>query len=202
MLALDEQILSATIDARSRFLLPGATIIPARVALAAVPVELPHEHQRRVSWWSEPRHGLDLALLRVFASNSQYGANINEDAWLAAAAALIDIDLHAIDNVEVTGRTSFTVARDGICHGFGAWFDASLVADGSIRLTNRIPNKTHWMQAFLPLDEPVEVRRGNVVELEMQSRDGRSWRWRGAIETRAFDQLTALAMPPCSSAKK
>lgn len=202
MLGLDEQILSATIDARSRFLLPGAAIIPARVALSAVPVELPYDHQRLVGWWSEPRHGLDLAPLRLFASNSQYGAHINEDAYLAAPAPLIDVDLHAIDSVDVTGRTSFTIARDGLCHGFGAWFDASLVADGSIRVTNRIPHKTHWMQAFLPLETPIEVVRGNVVDLELQSRDGRAWRWRGTINSRAFDQLTTLAMPPCSAAKK
>ncbi len=202
MFGFDEQILSATIDARSRFLLPGATIIPARVTLCAVPVELPYDHQRRVSWWSEPRHGLDLAPLRVFASNSQYGAHINEDAYLAAPATLIDVDLYAIAGVDVIGRTSFTVTRDGLCHGFGGWFDASLVADGSIRVINRTPHKTHWMQAFLPLEHPVEVLRGEVVDLELQSRDGRSWRWRGAIGTRAFDQMTALAMPPCSESQK
>ena len=199
---LDEHLLGCVLDARARFLVPGAAIVPARVALSAVPVELPYDHQRHVSWWSEPRHSLDLSPLRVFASNSQYGAHINEDAWLAAPAAMIDVDLQAVDGVDVIGRTSFTVARDGVCHGFGGWFEASLVADDSIRVTNRIPHKTHWMQAFLPLETPRDIARGDAIELELQSRDGRAWRWRGTIDGDAFDQLTALAEAPCLDRKK
>lgn len=37
----EERILSSVIDARARLLRPGATIIPLRVELYAVPVELP-----------------------------------------------------------------------------------------------------------------------------------------------------------------
>ena len=202
MFALDEQILGLVIDARQRLLRAGARIIPSRLELVATPVTLAEKYERHVSWWTDARYGLDLAPLRTFASNSQYGAAIDEDAHLAAPATLIDVDLHTIDTTTVTGNATFEVTRDAVCHGFGGWFNAMLIDDPPISITNRKPHETHWMQAFLPLETPVEVKRGDRVELELQTHDGRSWRWRGRIENEAFDQMTWLAAPPCLSAKK
>ena len=202
MFALDEQILGLVLDARKRLLRPGAAIIPSRVALLAAPVTLPEKYERHVAWWSDARYGVDLTPLRTFASNSQYGADINEDAHLAAAATLIDVDLHAIDTADVSGRTTFEVTRDGTCHGFGGWFDATLASDPPLVLTNRKPHETHWMQAFLPLEVPVDVKRGDAIELELETHDGRSWRWRGQAADQPFDQTTWLAAPPCLGAKK
>jgi len=58
------------------------------------------------------------------------------------------------------------------------------------------------MQAFLPLEEPVDVARDDAIELELQTHDGRAWRWRGRIGSREFEQSTRLAAPPCLAAKK
>lgn len=202
MFGLDEQILGLTIDARARYLQPGAIIVPRRVALSAVPVQLAYDYDRKVGWWDSKRYGLDLTPLRMFTSNILYGADIREDAWLAAPATLIDCDLRTNNNANVDGRATFTIQRDGICHGFGGWFDATLAPDMVKTLTNRIPYETHWMQPFMPLEEPVAVTRGDTIEFELQSRDGREWRWRGRIGNRAFDQMTTLSAPPCIHARK
>lgn len=193
MLGLDEQLLGAVIDARRRFLGDGATLVPQRVVVEAAPVALPDVFARHVAWWSEPRYGLDLAPLRTFASNVIYGRDITD--YLAAPAAVIDADLRTIDSADTNGTATFTIERDGTLHGFGAWFHATL-ADG-ITLTNRTPRETHWLQAFLPLEHAVDVKEGDQVALELQTSDGRAWRWRGRAGNHRFDQTTHLSAPPC-----
>ena len=148
------------------------------------------------------RCGLDLSPLRTFSSNFLYGAHINEDAWLAAPSTLIDIDLLTNDSADAIGRAAFTTTRDGLCHGFGGWFEAAVAPEMPVMLTNRIPHETHWMQSFLPLEEAIPVTVGERIELELQSRNGRQWRWRGTVGEREFDQMTWLAAPPCAHSKK
>ena len=195
---LEEQLLSTVIDARRRLLAPDATIIPRRVALSAVPVELPREHETRVAWWGEARYGLDFSVLRMFASNEVYATHIDAEAYLAQPAEIIDVDLATIDDPNVTGTASFEIARDGMLHGFGGWFTATLIDDNT--LSNAEAHATHWKQAFLPLEQPVPVTAGTRVELELHSHDGRAWRWRGHAGVTDFDQTTYLASPPCRRA--
>ena len=192
---LQEQILSLVIDARERLLTKNATIIPRRVALCAVPVEMTREHEQYVGWWSEKHYGFDFSPLRMFAANALFNADIDASAHLAQPAEVIDIDLTTVADSTVSGNASFEIARDGTLHGFGGWFKATLADD--ITLTNREPRTTHWKQAFLPIEQPLPVARGTHVTFELQSHDGKAWRWRGRIGDTDFDQTTWLASPPC-----
>ena len=191
--ALQEQILSIVLDARKRLLTPDARIIPSRVALTAVPVELPQDHELHVSWWSKPRYGFDFSPLRVFAANQMFTTTIAPENYLARPEEILDIDLTAIDDTTVTGRASFEVTRDGTLHGFGGWFTATLAED--VLLTNL--DESHWRQEYFPIDEPLPLRRGMTVSLELQSHDGKAWRWRGRAGNAEFDQTTWLLSPPC-----
>ena len=193
---LEEQILGLTLDARARLLRPDATLIPSSIALSAVPVELPEVFERHVGWWSEPRYGLDLSPARVFASNTLTTADIEPASYLAAPAEIASLDLATIETPDVHALASFTAARNGILHGFGGWFTATL-AEGIV-LSNASPRATVWRQAFLPLEQPIAIPRGATIELELQTHDGRSWRWRGRAGGVDFDQTTWLSAPPCA----
>jgi len=193
---LQEEILSMTIDARARLLAPNATIIPSRVVLSAVPVELSYDYDKHVAWWSGDHYGFDLSPLRMFASNGLFTADIPEKTHLARPAEIIDVHLATVDDSTVTGKASFDVTRDGTLHGFGGWFTATLADD--VTLSNEEAFATHWQQTFLPLEQPVEVTSGTRVELELQSHDGRAWRWRGRAGETEFDQATGLSSPPCT----
>lgn len=196
LFGFDEQILGLTLDARERYLVPGAAIIPSRVALSAVPVELPGTYDHHVAWWSEPRYGLDLGPLRTFASNVIYATDIDASAYLASPASIIDVDLSSIETSDASGQVLFTASRDGLLHGFGGWF-AATIAPG-ITVSNEVPRATHWQQAFFPLETPVRVTRGDAISLALQTHDGRAWRWRGTAAKQAFDQTTWLSAPPCT----
>ena len=193
---LEEQIAGLTLDARERYLTPDAILIPQRVALFAVPVDLPEMFERHIDWWSEPRYGVDLKPLRTFASNTVYAADVSGRAHLAEPQRLIDLDLRTIESSDAAGHAGFVATRDGTLHGFAGWFEATLAP--GIVISNPAPHDTHWQQAFLPIEHPVTIRTGDRIELDLETHDGRAWRWRGRATGREFDQTTWLSAPPCT----
>lgn len=194
VLGFDEGIAGHVRDARARLLTPDARMIPSRVGVSLVPVELEPDFERHVGFWSEERYGLDLTPLRVFASNAINFAHIHSRAYLAEPEELFSVNLTNTETTEANGRTTFRVRRKGQVHGFGGFFTTTL-AQG-IELTNRKAHSTSWSQAFLPLEVPVAVQRGSLIDVELQMDDGRAWRWRGDAAGEAFDQTTWLALPP------
>jgi SAM-dependent methyltransferase len=197
VLGLDEGIGEIVADARERFLKPGARIVPQRVGVSIVPVELEHDYDRHVGFFGHEHYGLDLTPLRLFASSSILFAHIRSNAYLDLPREVLSIDLYRDDAKNAAGSASFTAARNGQLHGFGAFFNATL-ADG-IELSNRVARETSWSQALLPLEVPLQVHESDRIEVELQTDRGRSWRWRGDANGEPFDQTTWLAMPPCEA---
>ncbi|MEO8137703.1 MAG: 50S ribosomal protein L11 methyltransferase [Betaproteobacteria bacterium] len=194
VLGLDENILGSVIDARARLLRPDAAIVPQGLSLSIVPVELEEAHGRYIASWSERRYGLDLAPMRLFASNSIIFLNITADAHVARPRRVADVDLRTATSTFVHGRTQFTASRNCVVHGFKVWFTSTLM-DG-ITLTNMEPDATHWAQGFLPLEYPIALKRGAEVDVDLESEDGNSWRWRGKVGREAFDQSTLFGAVP------
>jgi hypothetical protein len=191
----NEHILSSVIDARARLLRPGAAIIPERIDLTIVPVEAPAVFDRHVGFWRRERFGIDLSPLAVFASNAVYVANVDAASFLAAPADVISADLASITSANVSGHANFIASRSGLLCGFSGWFRATLAP--GIDLSNELPGATHWNHAFLPLESPLSVEQGTPIEVDLETSDGSSWRWRGRIGSERFDQMTLLSGPPC-----
>lgn len=195
-LGFDEGILGSVIDARRRLLAPDARIVPQSIELIAAPVEAAALHSKRVGWWGGSRQGFDLTAVRTFASNQVWIAEFDPDQLLAPAAVICEKSLARIDSTTVAGSATFTVTREGALHGFGGWFSARLTRE--VTLSNAPPLQTpNWSHGFLPLEEPLPVRAGSTVRLELQSDNGESWRWRGTVDGIAFDQMTQFGFAPC-----
>lgn len=194
VLGLDENLLGSVIDARARLLRPRAAIVPHRVALHLVPVELPGLHAKHISWWSKPRYGLDLGPMRGFASNSIVFVDIDSDTHIAEPERIIDVNFATASTTFVTGRARYAASRDCLMHGFGVWFTSTLAKN--ITITTGEPGSTHWGQAFLPLEEPIALRRGAHIGVELETDDGNTWRWRGKAGAHHFDQDSLFAAAP------
>ena len=194
VLAFDENILGATLDARKRLLREGATIVPRRLQLMMMPVSAPAQYERHIEWWSQPRYGFDLSPLRVFASNSIGFVKLEQTDAIADASAVLDVELATHQTTIVEGLATFVADRDATLHGFGAWFIGTL-AEGVLLETR---DTTEWLQAFFPLEVPVQVTAGSEITLGLETFDGTAWRWRGKAAGVTFDQANALAMPPCA----
>lgn len=198
--AFSEHILSSVIDARARLLAPGATIIPQRVELHIVPVEAPDVTDRFVNWWKHEPFGFDLSPLSVFASNVMFAVNADAGSFLAAPSMVITTDLATVTSADVSGHAQFDTARTGLLSGFAGWFRATLAP--GIELSNEIPNTTSWNHVFLPLESPLAVEAGTRIDIDLETSDGRSWRWRGEVGSARFDQMTALSAPPCYDTRR
>jgi predicted RNA methylase len=193
---LDENIIGFVIDARKRLLRENATILPRSISLIATPADIHEQYQRHVGFWDEAQGGYDFSPLRVFASNSMLLLHIKAESHLAKPAELVNVDLTTVESTLVDGSATYVTTRSGTVHGFALWFRAALV--DSIVLTNREKHSPSWAQAFFPLEEPVKVKPGTTITLDLQTDDGKSWRWRGNVGDVAFDQMTLLNRPPCN----
>lgn len=193
-LGFDEGMLGFVLDARERLLTEDARIVPQRVALAIAPVEMPVEYEKYIAWWSAPHFGFDLAPLRVFASNSLLFIDLRPGVEVARAQDILNVDLATFDSSLVRGVTTFVAERDADVHGFAAWFDATLAND--IHVDSRRTQDSSWKQAYLPLEVPIRVRRGDAIELDLETDDGKSWTWRGKVAGEEFHQTTWLATAP------
>jgi hypothetical protein len=191
----DEHILSTVIDARTRLIQPGATIIPQRIDLYVVPVEAPSVFEQHVGWWKREPYGFDLSPLAVFASNVVYVANVDTSSFLAPPKTTISTDLATVQTSDVAGHADFETTRSGLLCGFSGWFRATLAP--GIELSNEVPDATGWNHVFLPLESPLAVEAGTPIDVDLETSDGRSWRWNGRIGSLSFDQMTVLSAPPC-----
>lgn len=197
VLGFDENILGHVVDARRRLLHDGAAIIPQSLTMSVAPVELHETYEKHIAWWSTPRYGFDLSPLRLFASNSLGYVRLDDTSRIATAAPLLHAELATHDSTFVSGRATYVADRDATLHGFGVSFEATLAA--GIVIDTRQP--THWSHAFFPLELPLRVSRGDEISLDLETDDGKAWRWRGRAGDGEFDQTNWLAAPPCISSK-
>ena len=65
-------------------------------------------------------------------------------------------------------------------------------------------SKTHWIQAFLPLAQPIDVRRGDVITFHLKRPGGGEWTWDTTQQGKRQRQSTFLAqaLKPADLLKK
>jgi predicted RNA methylase len=191
---IGEGVLGFIRDARQRFLRPGARVVPSGVDLYLAPLQVDDFHARLADGPPD-RHGLDFAPMRPYAVNQVQVPRVHPDAFLAEPALLTSVDLTRDDAPEVGGRAQFSVARDGVLHGFAGWFDAEL-ADG-IRLGNAPPAEgSSWAHVLFPLERGLPVRQGDEVSVRIETvGNGTTWRWVTETDGARFDQTTFFGFP-------
>ena len=76
-----------------------------------------------------------------------------------------------IDEHSRAGRAAWTLAASATIFGFALWWDCTLVP-GVVLSTSPFGPRTHWDQIYLPLLEPLTVRAGDALVLEVSSETG------------------------------
>lgn len=187
-------------DARRRLLAPGGVLIPRADTLRAAPVEAEEAYRRIVGPWEEGHFGLDAEPARRRVVNSWARERFGADQVLAAPQVWTTLDYRTIEEPDARGTLSWTVARDGVAHGFALWFDADLGGGIGYSTAPGAP-ETIYGTAFFPWPRPVPLRAGDRVRVELEARlvgDDYVWRWDTAIEGGSkedFRQSTFLAAP-------
>lgn len=183
ILPLFEKSIVTLVDARTRLLAPGGTMIPARETIWASVVHAPALYSRIVGPWGDNPLGVDLALGRRHAASQIYGAKFAPSELFGAPARWAVLDYATIQGPDVTAIVSMRADRGGIAHGIGMWFDSTL-SEG-VEMSNA-PGSPPLIfgNAFLPWPEPVALAQGDVIEVEIGAKllgDRYMWRWQSRV---------------------
>ena len=177
---LAERILECTADAVRRFLKPGARLIPHRLAVFAVPVELPSIMRDRyraspetIERWQRET-GIDFAALAdqgpsVPASIQESALAVSQWTALADSESISDFDLAEPLHSAPAARARFTATRDGRIDAFILWFRADLALDNDLSTDPRAPRgDNHWGHPVYLLAVPATVRIGDQVQMRLE----------------------------------
>jgi type II protein arginine methyltransferase len=160
-----EGILPTIRHARRELVRPDGVIVPPRGVLFGRLVD--SEVVRRLNH-VEVACGFDVSVINSLATPGHFPVRLG--TWphrlLSDATELLDLDFRGDVEDEYLRRVSFDIMQPGTVHGVAAWFRLDLGA--GVVLRNSPDNAaSHWMQAFLPLDEPLHVTPGCRVEMDL-----------------------------------
>lgn len=200
---LTEDLIPVLFHARDSLLKPGGHLVPDRASMEAVLVSAPDVHATHVEGWSTPQHGVDLSAGRTYAANSLlYGpTNFRECTYLAEPATLMTLDFTRDAYDALHAQATFEVTASGVCHGLAGWFRMQL-GDEWLSTSPRSP-QMHWSSAYLPIDPPMTLEKGERVSLSLDRvpRGDWSWRLRASKESRRHSTMLSAPLVPAMLAK-
>ncbi len=197
-LADNEDCVTILQDAKQRFLKPDGAMLPATLTSRFVPVMAPHAHQqvaRRECASLSARYDLGQLLAQLGLSSPfdlYYDVILPRNSYLAQAQNGQCFDfLQPTLGADYETNLRFKVLRDGQFCGFKGCFTAQLSDQVSLDISgDDIAGKTtsdSWKHAFLPIATPLEVRRGDQIQLHYRRLPGTAARlscryaWHGAV---------------------
>jgi protein arginine N-methyltransferase 1 len=165
----DYGIVDFLADARKRFLKPDGRVIPSRICLklAAVSSEKCDE---LANGWRAAHIPEAFHWLRSHAINTKHRISFGRDEVLGPAAPLGEIDLYADNPDFFTWNAKLRIEKDALMHGLAGWFECELAADVWMTNSPLAEKPIQRPQAFLPIDEAVPVKRGDLVKATIMVR--------------------------------
>ncbi len=192
---LEEDLLPSLFFARDRFLKPGGALIPDRAVMEAAPVHAPELYEREIACWSKPCLDLDFSSARRYGCNAIYydRDRLERAQYLSKPADLLRLNLAAAAHTDCTAEAIYSIERAGICHGWAGWFRMRL-GDDWLSTAPHEP-RAHWSPAFLPVDPPIEVSKGDQLRFRLVRPSFGPWSW--FVESREGEQRhsTLFARP-------
>jgi hypothetical protein len=161
---IGEGVLSTIAHAREHLLAPGGLLMPESARIyGALLDSVAIDRLNRVQFAG----GFDVGLLNGLATRGHFPVRL--PTWphqlLSTTTELCSFDFATGSLADGSVEVDIDVTGTGDAHGLVVWFDLSL--GGGVVLRNS-PNNlaSHWMQAFVPFDEPVGLTVGERMRLE------------------------------------
>lgn len=165
----DYGIVELLADARRRFLKPGGAIVPARIALQLAAVESAAARRYTEDWRAE-RVPAEFHWLREKAVNAKHDIGLRPEDVLSSPVSPGTLELGADVPPYLSWQGELPIARDGLVHGLAGWFDCELAAGVGMSNSPLASDRIDRSQAFLPIDEPVPVKRGEALKATLMLR--------------------------------
>lgn len=168
---IGEGVLPTMAHAREHLLAPGGSLLPESARLyGALLDSAVVDGLNRVGFAA----GFDVGLLNGLATRGHFPVRL--PTWphrlISGTSELCAFDFVSGSLEDGSCLVELVATAAGTAHGLVAWFEMSL--GGGIVLRNSPDNlASHWMQAFVPLAQPVTVTEGERVRLELSWRSDR-----------------------------
>ncbi|XP_023253707.1 protein arginine N-methyltransferase 6 [Seriola lalandi dorsalis] len=177
---LHESMLNSVLYARDKWLKPGGLILPSKAELYIAPVSDPVVEDRLHFWYTvKDQYGVDMSCMSDFARscimNSDITVNsVSVEDVLSHPARFAELDLYSVTTEElrsVKGQfrcESFgSAAVNALCVYFTVTFNCPDKPHALVLSTSPFKPETHWKQAVLYMDAPVDVVQDTVVTGEV-----------------------------------
>jgi type I protein arginine methyltransferase len=188
-------------DARRRFLRPGGTMLPRQVDSYLVPVAAERAHAQLTGGAPQDAGGPEefARLLRDRGANSPF--DLYYDTILPVSGQLASpsvvrrypfTDVAERQEATYSVPLVFAVQRDGLLTGFKGYFVALLSNTVCLDISgDDIEGRTtsdSWKHCYLPIADPIPVRRGDRIALTFARKGGRdgdpfgqAYSWEGNV---------------------
>jgi protein arginine N-methyltransferase 1 len=200
-----ESHIPSLIDARTRLMKVGGTLIPQGDSLWMGVVTMPKKFDEINYPWSQKPYGFDMTAASRYLSNGWYSGRAGREQLLSEPAEWARLDYRTIDSPNAAGEAILEINHSGTAHGLLIWFDATLLDDVGFSNTPGVEaHPTVYGSAFFPWPRAVEVEIGDSVSAAVEVKlvgESYVWRWRSKIkgqngeEKARFEQGSFFANP-------
>jgi protein arginine N-methyltransferase 1 len=193
-------LIRACNDARLRHLTAGGRMLPEQVELSLVPVQNDTAHARLTRLQTKVA-GVDLSPAAVCFTNTPQTTKLEPASLLSASQQVAVLDFRREVSQRIEGELELTITGEGRLDGLGGFFGATLCGDARMTTNPCDPLRIDRPNSFFPLDQPVDVLRGDSLRAKIQidGETGLAHWWvrvlrQGRLLAR-FAQSTLRAMP-------
>jgi protein arginine N-methyltransferase 1 len=176
--------IQSVIDARTRFLLPGGTLVPERDDLFGAFVSSEALYQDYCDPIPQLPDEPDLSLTRSLLRNLIVRENtVQAHECVSGPLHLATIDYRTVESPSVRGAINWTAAEATTIHGVTIWFDAHLIGDVSFS-TSPFGPKTIYSRIFLAFAAPIELEAGDSAGFSFEAfliGNNYQWRWNTVV---------------------
>jgi protein arginine N-methyltransferase 1 len=168
---LEENVLEFTLDARRRFLKPGGRMIPYGLDICFFAFDSGMNYNRlpEVKEFND-LYGFDFGLLGEVmgrkATTRLERFNPLLQTVMSEPVTVKSLDFRVLEDSFFVDRFQVTAKQDGRIDSFCGYFKAHLDEDTQLTNSPWAPS-THWTHLIYTLAEPVPVKAGDTVSMEV-----------------------------------
>ena len=175
-LADNEDMTPILADVRKRFLKEQGQMLPRKVTTYLTPVSSVQAHEQvknRDCRGINGSYKLDDLLAKLNTKNPfnlYFDCILPESTYVGEPKAVAEFNFDGKDKAEYKVNVNYTAVRAGTLTGFKGHFLAELSDNVVLDISGGdIAGRTTsdcWKHGYLPIEKPIEVQKGDVIELE------------------------------------
>jgi protein arginine N-methyltransferase 1 len=173
----------------------GGHFIPRNIRLCIASTNSSDIFSSFIEPWNKKMFGFDFSHLKTKAVQQIYVKTFFSENITSLETEIINY--HVGDSINVLkGNAKLLIKSSGLIYGLVGWFEAEL-AENVWLSTSPFLSSTHWEQVFLPFEEPLNVKAGTKLNVDLsiqssQTNNNVTFTWKVDDGTNSSIQTTVI----------